>query len=67
MSGNVACRCPNKADRVWIVYKRNYNTSAFNGSRYTPSDYSSVHCRTCGGVWRTKADYVHRLPDGSLV
>lgn len=47
------------------VTTREGNYSAFNGYRFTPSDYSAVRCFVagCGHVWRTKADYVDSLPD----
>lgn len=38
------------------------NHSAFNGYHYTPSDYSSIRCMTCGWHWRTKANVSH-IPD----
>lgn len=64
MSGGVPCRCDGPARREsWQVLQRYCNHSAFNGYHETPSDYSSVQCRTCGGVWRTKAAYVATLPD----
>lgn len=37
------------------------HTSAFNGYHRTPSDYSTVRCLKCRGVWRTKAAYVTAL------
>jgi hypothetical protein len=43
-------------------YRCNY--SAFNGYRYTPSDYSLVKCVTCNTSWRTKAAYVDSLQIG---
>lgn len=42
---------------------RKGNRSAFNGYRWTPSDYSEVRCTVCGRSWRTKAKYVDALPD----
>lgn len=70
MSGGYACHCDESTRapkyRRWFVYKRQYNTSAFNGYHYTPSDYSSVSCRQCRAVWRTKAAYVDVLPDGEF-
>ena len=70
MSQGNSCKCQEATKapkyRSWFVYKRNYNTSAFNGYHYTPSDYSSVSCRECGACWRTKAAYVGLLPDGSF-
>ena len=50
-------------ERNWEVLQRNCNHSAFNGYHYTPSDYSTVRCKTCGAVGRTKADYVALLRD----
>ena len=47
----------------WLVKKRGYNNSAFNGRRFTPSDYSEVICLRCNGSWRTKASYVDTLQD----
>ncbi len=70
MSQGTACKCDESTRapkyRNWIVYRRNCNYSAFSGYHYTPSDYSGVSCRKCGAVWRTKANYVSLLPDGTL-
>jgi hypothetical protein len=61
VSGDIACACEERkkpvAERAWeyVNYKCNY--SKFNGSRYTPSDYSLVHCKACGACWRTKAEW----------
>jgi hypothetical protein len=68
MSGGKACKCPESKktlmrSRNWVVYQRNCNHSAFNGYRYTPSDWSCVGCRSCGAVWRTKASYIGFLLD----
>jgi hypothetical protein len=67
MSGGQTCRCPESkkpmAERRWHVYQRHCNHSAFNGYRYTRSDWSSIGCAACHMTWRTKAAYVHRLPD----
>lgn len=67
MSGGLACDCPGTTTErktQWEVWQRRCNHSAFNGYHYTPSDYSSVHCRRCQAVWRTNAYYVDALPDG---
>jgi hypothetical protein len=68
MSGGEACKCGERKkplhERRWRVLQRKYAYSAFNGYRYTPSDYSCVHCRECGRKWRTKAAYVDDLRDG---
>lgn len=55
MSGGQVCKC--RPRRLWIIQYQ-CNHSAFNGYRWTPSDYSTVICRTCKTVWRTKAAYV---------
>jgi hypothetical protein len=63
MSG-IACR--NQSHRpFWVVTMRNYNASAFNGYRRTPSHYSEVRCSfdMCRLRWRTKASYVAELSD----
>lgn len=64
MSGEIACRKPEHRP-FWTVVQRNYNMSAFNGYRRTPSQYSEVRCSfaMCRSVWRTKAAYVADLPD----
>lgn len=46
-----------------LVVARNGNRSALNGYHWTPSDYSAIYCLETGAYWRTKADYVRRLPD----
>ena len=71
MSQGKACQCDEQkkplAQRRWVVLQRNCNYSAFSGYHYTPSDYSCVQCHACGSAWRTKADYVLSLKDGSNV
>jgi hypothetical protein len=62
MSIGVLCSCQCLKDRDWEITQYKCNHSAFNGYHWTPSDYSTVRCRTCGGVWRTKAKYVEDLP-----
>ena len=68
MSQGISCKCPESKkpvdERRWFVLQRRCNHSAFNGYRWTPSDYSSVQCHICGTVWRTKSDYVYKLKDG---
>lgn len=61
----VALKCRREHREHWEVLQRLGNASAFNGYHWTPSDYSSIHCRAggCGRVWRTKAAYVSQLPD----
>jgi hypothetical protein len=57
--------CSRDHREFWVVLQRECNYSAFNGYRYTPSDYSTVACHApgCGRAWRTKAAYVGALPD----
>lgn len=48
----------------WLAVRvRRANYSAFNGYRYTPSDYSEIVCLDCGRHWRSKAKGVAKLPD----
>lgn len=71
MSQGNSCKCgehrkPTR-ERRWVVLQRNGNASAFNGYRWTYSDYSCIQCHACGTVWRTKAGYVSSLKDGTNV
>jgi hypothetical protein len=54
-------------DRNWGVINRECNFSAFNGYRYSPSDYSKLVCLTCGAVGHTKAKHVSKIRDVKLV
>jgi len=67
MSQGQACHCAESrkpvAERQWRVLQRRCNYSAFSGYHRTASDYSAVQCTACGVWWRTKAAYVHQLPD----
>lgn len=68
MSQGVSCKCPEGkrpiSERRWVVLQRNSRCSAFDGYRQMFSDYSAVQCHICGTVWRTKADFVLKLPNG---
>lgn len=66
MSASFHCVNPKEHRADWVVTQRNCNHSAFNGYKRTPSDYSEVCCRKCNRVWRSKAAYVDKLPDGEL-
>ena len=70
MSVSFGCKCPERrkpaASRRWVVLQRCCNHSAFNGYRWTPSDYSCIYCLTCHAIGRTKARYVEFLRDGSI-
>lgn len=65
MSGGTVCRCPESrkplGERNWTVLDYKCNHSAFNGYRYTPSDWSKVRCNVCPAMWQTKAAYVDQL------
>lgn len=56
----MACTCGNRSG--WMVLCLRHNHSAFNGYRWTGSDYSLVRCFSCRNIWRTKAAYVSTLP-----
>lgn len=68
VSGGAVCSCGKRG--AWSVVHHRCNYSAFNGYRWTPSDYSAVECLPalggCGARWRTKAAYVDRLPRVTL-
>lgn len=70
MSVSFSCRCAERAKpaqaRAWVVVQRQCNYSAFNGYRYTPSEYSLVFCQACGALGRTKAEYVAKLQNGKI-
>lgn len=59
-----ACQHRPRSEHI-VVIDRLCNYSAFNGYRYTPSDYSAVLCTTCGASWRTKAAWVAECRDAS--
>lgn len=65
MSGGLACHCPERqkplAERDWTVSQYGCNHSAFNGYHRTPSDYSTVKCGQCPGMWRSKGRFVEEL------
>jgi hypothetical protein len=64
MSSGPVCVCSGPdSRRHWRVVQRRQNCSAFNGYHPTPSVYSEVRCLACGSRWRTRAKYVHHLPD----
>lgn len=67
MAVSFSCKCGERHKpakrRAWAVYQRMCNHSAFNGRRFTPSDYSDLVCHVCGAVGRTKAGYVKDIPD----
>ena len=66
------CQCPHPAPvsyrrgplpAQWRVLHRRCNYSVFNGYHHTPSDYSALVCMFCRRRWRSKGDYVFRVPD----
>lgn len=65
MSASFGCKCGEHLkpveQRNWEVLKYKCNHSAFNGYKYTPSDYSTVVCNSCRACGRTKAAYVDKL------
>lgn len=61
MSGGNKCKCNH---RKWEVLHYKHNHSAFEQPKYAEhySEYSTIICKNCGSVWRTKAKYVDKLP-----
>lgn len=70
MSVSFGCRCPESKkpvrERAWVVVQRLSHCSAFAGYHQTPSRYSTVFCKCCRALGRTKASYVRELPDGRI-
>lgn len=62
-----SCHCEERrkpvTERRWVVLQRLGNASAFNGYRWQSSRWSLVACLNCGASGRTKAEFVHSLPD----
>lgn len=54
------CKCE-KPNWVILHYKHNHSYFEYpkGGEHY--SDYSTIMCKSCGMVWRTKAKYVENL------
>lgn len=65
MSKSFNCHCEERKkpikSRGWFVIDRHCNYSAFNGYRRTVSDYSTIVCKNCRAIGRTKAGYVESL------
>lgn len=65
MSKSFNCKCKERdkpiAQRNWEITQYRCNHSAFSGYHYTPSDYSTIHCKTCDSWGRTKAAFVKQL------
>ena len=63
------CNCPEDKQpieiRKWHVtaYKQRFvgHMSGVFGSKWIPSEESTVVCLGCGARWRTKEDYVEQL------
>lgn len=63
MSGGYICQHKETHYHRWRVLHRKCNYSAFNGYKYTPSDYSCLVCLECSRVWRSKSNYVKFISD----
>jgi len=69
MAVSFSCKCSERKkplkERNWFIIHRHHNHSAFeypkNAAHY--SDYSTVWCKTCNALGRTKAEYVDELRD----
>jgi len=68
MSQSFGCKCKSKIKDNWVVIDRNCNYSYFEYPRGQKhySDYSTVYCKKCGALGRTKANYVKILKNGDL-
>jgi len=67
MSVSFGCKCKERLkpveERNWVILQNHCRHSAFDGYKWAYSDYSTVHCLTCGTCGRTKAKYVDYLRD----
>lgn len=54
------CKCGYENYEIWH-YKHNHSHFEYpkGGEHY--SEYSTIHCKKCNAVWRTKAKYVEHL------
>ena len=68
MSVSFGCKCGKKEKRNWVVVHRNHNHSYFETPQGAAhySDYSTVYCKKCTALGRTKARYVDELKDGEI-
>jgi len=70
VSISFGCHCEESKkpvkERAWVVVQRGSHRSAFSGYHQTPSRYSTVFCKRCRALGRTKAKYVYELPDGEI-
>jgi len=64
------CKCPERdkpvAESRVMAATVDDHPLTFSGYHRTPSEYSTVHCRCCRAIGRTKAAYVDQLPDGTF-
>ena len=60
MSKGNRCRCNNPK---WEILHYKHTHSAFKTPKYAEhySEYSTIICKNCNNVWRTKAQYVKKL------
>lgn len=69
MSQSFGCKCPERKrpvkERNWEVWKLYCRCSAFDGYSIKSSEFSTVHCLSCGKAGRTKAAYVALLKPAS--
>lgn len=60
-----SCHCPERKkpieQRNWFVWQYKMRCSAFDGYHPMTSDYSTVYCRSCQALGRTKAAFVDEL------
>lgn len=65
MAQSFYCKCPERKkpvdQRNWVVRVYRWNFSKFVKAGGEYSDYSTVQCKSCGAVGRTKAKYVNQL------
>jgi len=65
----VECQCSEHQKpieiRKWLIvsYKQRFvgHMSGVFGSKWIPSEKSTIRCLECGAIWITKEDYVEQL------
>lgn len=67
MAISFSCACSERSkpvgEREWAIVQYRCHRSAFAGYCETASNYSTVICKVCGKMGRTKAKYVDVLAE----
>jgi len=69
MTKKIPCICPESTkpvqNRCWVIvaYRQRYvgHMSGVLGSKWVPSEDSTLSCPKCGAIWRTDDECVEQL------